>query len=571
MNSRLRRISADWKQVKKDFENHPNIVIEPLGPEPPERYKITYYVKGVYALDDGRIAFLEKHIVEIYLHAEYPRYKPICKILTPIWHPNFRDDQICIGDIWGAGESLSHIIVNIGDMIQYKSWNAFSPLSADAAKWAIENKEHFPVGNINLWDSEESKKRIEREFEIDYFEDDEKQEDFNDVFNTEENIKEKEEESIDKNNDDMFSNIEDKEIEKENDFDLTPEDLKGIDFTPSVERMHSSQYGNINISKGRITFATILKKGIIYGLLGGIIGWFMQEYIVNIDLETVLNLMGYESHLDFEEMPYAEVSKIYEMAIIITTIFFSTTVGSIIGAMMGLGEGIYYGSKSKAMKYMLIGFGISLVISGVCGAVAQVIFSKMLENTMAFSFSSITLARAVGWSMVGLGVGIPTGLIKPQFQRILYCSIGGLVGGFAGGIFFQIAYLILPIGDGIFSRAVGIVFLGALIGLGVGLLEQFAKSAWLKVIRGEFEGKEYLVFSGKTTIGSTGKNTIVLFKDKLIAPNHCEIVLEGNRYVLVDKNSPKGTFVNGSKIKTYYLKKGDTIALGNTVLEFNMK
>ena len=53
--------------------------------------------------------------------------------------------------------------------------------------------------------------------------------------------------------------------------------------------------------------------------------------------------------------------------------------------------------------------------------------------------------------------------------------------------------------------------MGILIGVGVGLLEQFAKAAWLKVIRGEFEGKEYLVFAGTTSIGNNGKNTIVLF------------------------------------------------------------
>ena len=74
--------------------------------------------------------------------------------------------------------------------------------------------------------------------------------------------------------------------------------------------------------------------------------------------------------------------------------------------------------------------------------------------------------------------------------------------------------------------------------LGVGLLEQFAKAAWLKVVRGEFEGKEYLVFAGTTSIGNNGKNTIVLFKDKLVGPHHCDIVLEGSKYVLVDQGTP---------------------------------
>jgi pSer/pThr/pTyr-binding forkhead associated (FHA) protein len=55
------------------------------------------------------------------------------------------------------------------------------------------------------------------------------------------------------------------------------------------------------------------------------------------------------------------------------------------------------------------------------------------------------------------------------------------------------------------------------------------------------------VFAGTTSIGNNGKNTIVLFKDKLVAPHHCDIVLEGSKYVLVDQGSPLGTVVNGTK------------------------
>ena len=133
MDARLKRIAADYEQIKKHFGNHKYIKVTPEGDEPPEKYHVTYHVPGIYLRPDGKIETLKQHEVEIFLHADYPRYKPICKILTPIWHPNFRDGQICIGDIWGAGESLSDIIINIGNMIQYKSWNSSSPLSADAS------------------------------------------------------------------------------------------------------------------------------------------------------------------------------------------------------------------------------------------------------------------------------------------------------------------------------------------------------------------------------------------------------------------------------------------------------
>ena len=156
----------------------------------------------------------------------------------------------------------------------------------------------------------------------------------------------------------------------------------------------------------------------------------------------------------------------------------------------------------------------------------------------------------------------------------MFCVLGGLCGGFAGGFIFDFVAQASSTGEsdtGTVARAISITLTGLLIGLGIGLLEQFAKSAWLKVVRGEFEGKEYLVFAGTTSIGNNAKNTIVLFKDRLVGPNHCDIVLEGSKYVLVDKGTPMGTVVNGQRITRHVLRRGDSIAVGNSVMVFNTK
>ena len=182
---------------------------------------------------------------------------------------------------------------------------------------------------------------------------------------------------------------------------------------------------------------------------------------------------------------------------------------------------------------------------------------------------ALALLRGLGWAVMGLGVGLSVGLIKPAGKRILFCVLGGIVGAFLGGFLFNFFCDLIP--NDIVSRGVGIVLMGLLIGLGVGLLEQFAKQAWLKVIRGEFEGKEYLVFAGTTSIGNNGKNTIVLFKDKLVGPHHCDIKLQGSSYVLYDCGTPMGTIVNGSRIARHVLRRGDTIAIGNSVLVFQTK
>ncbi|GAA0078119.1 hypothetical protein UT300005_24970 [Clostridium sp. CTA-5] len=580
MNARLRRITADYEEIKKSFNGHKNIIVEPIGVEPAEKYKVTYYINGIYLDKDDKIETLNKHIITITLHSEYPRYKPICTIETPIWHPNFKDSQICIGDIWGAGESLCDIIVNIGDMIQYKSWNAFSPLCADAAKWAIENKHLFPVGNINLWTGEEDSESFTSNFDIDIFNDDDE------IIKESENVNPIEAlqdiEVLREDGNEMHqdtSEIATVVIEEtdENDFDITVEELEGIDFVPTASRMQNSQ---VTVPKGRkINFKTIFFKGILYGLIGGVIAWILQE-VMPIDYDTILAFKGYTIESLINDVNLGRISeshfyKIRGSAILLKSSLFSSIIGGTIGAAMGIGEGIYYGSKKRAIKYGFIGLIIALFISFCGGFLAQSAYSSLLNDTTEYT-SQVYLGfvRAIGWTVMGAGVGIAIGLIKPEKMRIINCVLGGIIGGFIGGFLFNfIAQSIsLDITDkGTVARAIGIIIMGVLIGLGIGLLEQFAKTAWLKVIRGEFEGKEYLVFEGITSIGNSGKNTIVLFKDKLVAPKHCDIVQEGNRYVLIDKGSPSGTFVNGVRITKYTLKQGDAISLGNSVLIFNTK
>lgn len=629
MTARMRRLASDYEQVKKDFAGHKNIIVTPIGDEPPEKYHVTYFVNGIYLLPDGRIETLGRHEIEITLHADYPRYKPICKILTPIWHPNFRDGQICIGDIWGAGESLSDIIINIGDMIQYKSWNSYSPLSADAAQWAMENKHLFPVGNIDLYvaDYASSKEVVE----IDLFGDD-------DSVVADEPI------IADANTSETSSSVAPVAIlEKadENDFEITAEELVGIEFVPTAQRMQTVAHGGM-VKGNKVNFKTVLVKGLLWAMIGAFVGFGVSELTDSnlTSTKTAASLSGHSELVDYYEYTekaenaYAKLDAEFEkwcksekedpededalsnwllsgdmsssaekyledaleyeekaddalydayvdeydededelgnaLATVtrVSTAMWSAVIALFVGLFLGIGEGVYYGSKEKAFKYALIGAAVSLAIGFVSGYLAQWMYSEMLTDDPA-DFTA-AFVRGLGWAVMGLGIGVSVGLIKPEKKRMLFCSLGGLVGAFIGGFLFNYVCDIIP--NDVVARGVAIGVMGILIGVGVGLLEQFAKAAWLKVIRGEFEGKEYLVFAGTTSIGNNGKNTIVLFKDKLVGPHHCDIKLEGSKYVLTDCGTPMGTIVNGQKTVRHVLRQGDAIAIGNSVLVFNTK
>ncbi len=559
MTARMRRLASDWEQVKKDFTGHKNITVTPIEGQPPERYRVTYFVNGIYLLPDGRIETLGRHEIEISLHADYPRYKPVCKILTPIWHPNFRDGQICIGDIWGAGESLSDIIINIGDMIQYKSWNSYSPLSAEAAQWAMDNKYLFPVGNIDLYvaDYASAKDTVE----IDLMEDNNR--DIEGQSNSPESVNPTFTVSG------AASDVAEEETDK-NDFEITAEELAGIEFIPTSQRMQTVSHGG-TVKGQKVNFKTVFMKGLLWALIGGAVGFILQEALDgSTDTEAILEWMGYNGIYGLLDLDIDIAVSIIARAGRISSAIFSALIACGLGLFMGLGEGVFYGSKEKAVKYAAMGAGISLAVGFVSGYIAQWMYSEMLNEDASGLYAAFV--RGLGWAIMGIGVGMSVGLIKPEKKRILFCVIGGMSGGFAGGFVFN--FITLGIGEndtGTLSRAIGIIIMGLLIGLGIGLLEQFAKQAWLKVIRGEFEGKEYLVFAGTTSIGNNGKNTIVLFKDKLVGAHHCDIKLEGSKYVLVDCGTPMGTVVNGNRTARHILRQGDAISIGNSVLVFNTR
>ena len=66
-------------------------------------------------------------------------------MLTPVFHPNFDDATVCIGDFWAASEGLDDLVIRIGRMIAYQEYNTRSPLNGLAAKWAAEHLSELPI------------------------------------------------------------------------------------------------------------------------------------------------------------------------------------------------------------------------------------------------------------------------------------------------------------------------------------------------------------------------------------------------------------------------------------------
>lgn len=142
---RIRRLILDQELLTQRFSQWPLIEITGTAGMPAEIYRFTYHVRGLYVAPSGEILERDTHTLEVNLTLGYPRRAPQCRMLAPVFHPNFDEASVCIGDFWAASEGLDDLIVRVGRMIAYQEYNTKSPLNGLAAKWAAENTHLLPI------------------------------------------------------------------------------------------------------------------------------------------------------------------------------------------------------------------------------------------------------------------------------------------------------------------------------------------------------------------------------------------------------------------------------------------
>src|ERR1700721_42833 len=142
---RTRRLMLDEETLQSLLQGWSLIQITGKAGSPPEIYRFTYNLRGLYVSGSGEILERDTHLLEVNLTLGYPRRAPQCRMLTPVFHPNFDDSMVCIGDFWAASEGLDDLIIRIGRMITYQEYNTKSPRNALAEKWAAQNSHLLPI------------------------------------------------------------------------------------------------------------------------------------------------------------------------------------------------------------------------------------------------------------------------------------------------------------------------------------------------------------------------------------------------------------------------------------------
>ncbi len=239
-------------------------------------------------------------------------------------------------------------------------------------------------------------------------------------------------------------------------------------------------------------------------------------------------------------------------------------VGTIVGAAIGLGLSVVAGAANGQWTQMLlrgvpgmVGGGIGGAVGGIAG---QVLFG-------------VGLPRALGWMIVGIGIGMVEGIYDRSMSKLRNGLIGGAAGGLIGGFLFDPIQNTIAHGSGMTSRAVAFVILGMMIGALVGLVQVVLKDAWLTVLDGYRAGRQLILSRPVTALGR-GDHLQLAFLGPMNAElesEHVRIVRQANgSYIVEDNHSKLGARLNNQPLThATPLHNGDVIKFGTNFVRFN--
>jgi hypothetical protein len=147
--NRANKLQSDFNLITGYFKSHPFISIKETVGVPAEKYVILYRVEGLQLIGKA-IEAKNEHVIEILLPPGYPDAPPVCKRVSPVFHPNMSAEIIDIRAQWTKDMPVPELIIRIGEMIAYQKYATDGAINSEAGKWAQRNTDLLPLSNINL-------------------------------------------------------------------------------------------------------------------------------------------------------------------------------------------------------------------------------------------------------------------------------------------------------------------------------------------------------------------------------------------------------------------------------------
>ena len=255
----------------------------------------------------------------------------------------------------------------------------------------------------------------------------------------------------------------------------------------------------------------------------------------------------------------------------LSSAFIGAGVGLFIGLAVGAMEGlIIKRSPKQALRGAFLGAGIGL-ISGMIGMIVGEVIFLAIKGGL--------LARALGWMVFGLMLGLGQGLLdRRSRRRISYSALGGTVAGLVGGLMFELLTQVFLRNSGsaqIVLSGLGLILIGACLGgiipLSLDVLRRIAKDKGTLIVRtGRRAGLEAAVLDS-VRLGSYDGCEVYLPGDPGVAAEHARIAKTADGFLV----TPLGGVItiNGQQVAGpgRPLVDGDILQVGNTVIGFEAR
>lgn len=252
----------------------------------------------------------------------------------------------------------------------------------------------------------------------------------------------------------------------------------------------------------------------------------------------------------------------------------------LVGALIGLAGGTLAGIRRGTKTHLIISIGAGLllgILAGLAGyAAATVVYAQILPVNQL-------LARTFAFIPLGLCIGAAVGAAQFSMRGVLSGLLGGAVAGAVTGMLFDPVSTALSVATlaatapgmeaeiGQPGRALMSVGIGLLVGLMTAIVDTVTRTAWIKVLSGSREGREFPIDSAEAYLGRDERAHIPLFGDNTVAPLAAVIRQNPGGHEVVDPGTAIGIYVNGHRVPAAQLNAGDQIQIGQHRLLFLTK
>ncbi len=263
---------------------------------------------------------------------------------------------------------------------------------------------------------------------------------------------------------------------------------------------------------------------------------------------------------------------------------FILLIVSLVGLGAGLMQGFQRGGRFNIITASLLGLILG-TLGGMFGwgmgsSMVQALFRPDIFTSEGYA-PDRQIARTLAFLQLGIFLGAGVGGAQRSLRGVLSGAVGGAMGGGLAGLFFDpigalVAQTVLPtqagneVGD--VSRGVMAVSLGLAVGLFTAIFDAATRQAWLRLILGRNEGREWPIDAAQTMIGRDERAHVPLFADPRLPALAAVVARQNGQYWLQDPGTPIGVGLNGDRIvQAAPLRHGDTIQVGSLQLQFLMR